>query len=195
MPEAKAKLAALKEAYDDAVERIEIASTTLDTAEVEYENRIDQLRKSINVTHEMICETKKAAVDSEKDHERAVLNFELQYNDTVMKTEKIAAENVKLEESNENTEQRMKEQEERDNKEIEELKRQIEELKRMQKEALEALDDPEKLENYSIPEEYLSQDKDAVFLIDQIDMETNKEKNKSLVEKGSKSSKSGKSKK
>ena len=194
MPEAESRLSHLQNKYSDIMEKISITNETLDKTELDYQNQIDQLNKSINNTKDLILDEKKTMYNAKSDHEKALLNFELQYKDTVTKTERLAAENVQLEEKSARIDQNTKEQEEKNNKEIEELKKQIAELKRMTKEAESIIGDEEKIEQYEIPEEFLKEDEDTVFLVDQLERDAALEKKSTKSTKSTKSSKSKKSK-
>ncbi|EAY16906.1 Leucine Rich Repeat family protein [Trichomonas vaginalis G3] len=193
MPEAEAKLKTLKDAKSELEEKnFELDQTTFKTNS-DFENKINQLNKSINATHELIVEDQKGMETMNSDWEKAKIGYQVQYKDTLLKTEMLAAENVKLEENLQEKDNANIKENDAERQEIEKIKEELEKIGKLTQEMYDVLKDPEKLQTYEVPEEYMVKENSPFFLVDQIGEESKKEKIE--TKRSNKSNKSGKSNK
>ena len=146
MPEAEARIKSLQDTCAECVENIEDDNKNYEKMEKDLNAKIEELRKNIKNVHEITTEEPRLIDNAQKEHERTIINFELQYKDIVSKSDKLTAENVELEEKSNRIDQTAKEQNYSDQAKIDELKKQIEEIKKMTKDVIEVMEDQEKLE-------------------------------------------------
>lgn len=195
MPEAKAKLKSLQEQKNQLIEKnFELDQESYKTTS-DFESKISQLNKAINSTNELIAEDTKAMETMQSDWDKGKVSYQLQYKDTLARTDQLAAENVQLEETMQQKDQYNITENDAERAEIDKLKSELEKITKMTQDIYEAIKNPDTLDEFEVPQEYMVKESKPFFLIDQVSEESRKSKEKLETKRSTKSNKSGKSSK
>ena len=191
MPEAKAHLKRLENTLEGIEQAIESADEKLIQTQVNADEEIRQLNKSIQERKDMIVEEEKTVETIAADTEKIQAEFAKKYDEVQGATEKEKILVAKLEEDCKNLDDNLKAMTEETEKKKEAMEKELEELEALITQSFEIMKDPEQLRSYLPPEfEWLRDDDDPLFLVDQVaKMQEEERKSKKKKRKRSKSPK------
>ena len=198
MPEAKAHLRRLENKLEGIEQQIESTDEVLIQTQVNADEEIRQLNKSIQERKDMIVEEEKTVEAIAADTEKIQAEFDKAYGEVEGATEKERILVAKLEEDCKKIDDDLKKFTDEADQRKEAMEKEIADIEALLSQSFEILKDPEQLRAYLPPEyEWLRDDDDPLFLVDQVEKMKDDEKKSSRKKKRkrSKSPPKGKKKK